>query len=202
MHPDLAAGYAWYTAVHAVSTPPALCVTRDQFQARLESMYQSLRRNGASEEGTALLTAILGELGNNCFDHNLGQWQDLSGCWFAYRAAGDAVLQALVADRGQGIRASLQRVDASLTTDQVALEAAFQRWISGRAPERRGNGLKFVRQVVNGNPGRGLCCVSGDGIISLGGLAATLQTQVDAQHPQQTGRGTFTVVQWNTVDEN
>lgn len=202
MQSDLAAVYAWYAATIASEIPPALCVTRDQFQARLETMHRTVHKQGVGDETVALLTAILGELGNNCFDHNLGQWQDAPGCWFAYYTTGNAALQAVIADRGQGIRASLQRVDASLTTDQAALDAAFQRRISGRAPEQRGNGLKFVRQVVNDNPGRGLCCVSGNGIITFGGLAAALMTQIEGQQQQQTGRGVFTVVRWETVDEN
>ncbi len=39
----------------------------------------------------------------------------------------------------------------SLKTDSEALEVAFTQYISARAPEDRGNGLKFVKDIVVAN---------------------------------------------------
>ncbi len=54
----------------------------------------------------------------------------------------------VLADRGNGLRATLQRVKPMIRTDAQALYTAFHEVISGRAPEERGNGLKFVRNKV------------------------------------------------------
>jgi hypothetical protein len=137
-----------------------------------------------SEADSALLTAVAGEIGHNCFDHNLGQWRDEPGCWFDWGSiscANGTALWILVADRGQGIRASLERVDPSLGTDQQALDAAFSRILSGRSPEKRGNGLKFVKQIVNGNSRRGLLFLSGRGRMVLGTLGS--MAEKIAPHP-------------------
>ena len=53
-----------------------------------------------------------------------------------------------MADRGQGILATLKKVRPELRNHQDALTMAFTEMVSGRAPEYRGNGLKFVRDVV------------------------------------------------------
>lgn len=82
---------------------------------------------------------------NNSFDHNLGNWPDILGIFFAYNLRkGNIVL----ADRGQGILATLRKVKPELVNHQDALYTAFTEVISGRSPEYRGNGLKFVKNVV------------------------------------------------------
>ena len=57
----------------------------------------------------------------------------------------------VLADRGQGILSTLKRVKVDLTNHQDALRIAFTQVISGRAPEYRGNGLKFVKDVIIAN---------------------------------------------------
>jgi len=54
----------------------------------------------------------------------------------------------VLADRGLGIRATLLRVRPALQDDREALTVAFRERVSGRAPEQRGNGLKFVHDVA------------------------------------------------------
>lgn len=56
-----------------------------------------------------------------------------------------------MADRGQGVLQTLKRIRPNLIDDKKALEVAFTEIISGREPEERGNGLKFVRNVVTKN---------------------------------------------------
>ena len=57
-----------------------------------------------------------------------------------------------MADRGQGILTTLKRVRPELTQDDEALKVSFTETLSGRFPETRGNGLKFVRSVIADNP--------------------------------------------------
>jgi len=137
------------------------CPTSAVFQARLSRMERELER--AVPALFSLLSSITGEIGNNSFDHNLGNWPDVSGIFFAYDTGKH---QIILADRGQGILHTLQRVRPALTNDADALKVAFTEVITGRAPEHRGNGLKYVRQVVTKNPIR-LLFQTGDAVLNL-----------------------------------
>lgn len=121
------------------------CSDSIQFQARLIEFENKLKEIQNLKENYSLLTAIAGEIGNNSFDHNIGSWPDIRGIFFAYDISKG---QIALADRGQGILKTLRRVKTDLTDDQTALKVAFTENISGRAPESRGNGLKFVRKII------------------------------------------------------
>lgn len=124
------------------------CQTRDVFQARLEKL-QSVLKERVPFSSVSLLSAVAGEIGNNSFDHNLGNWPDIPGIFFSY----DMNLRSIfLADRGQGILATLRRVKPQLRNASEALTVAFTETISGRLPEARGNGLKFVRSVIIEHP--------------------------------------------------
>lgn len=125
------------------------CQTRDVFQARLEKLQSKLEREQLPLSITSLITAVAGEIGNNSFDHNLGNWPDVTGVFFSYSLRSRFVV---LADRGQGILTTLKRVKPELVNAQEALMAAFTETISGRQPEARGNGLKFVQRVIVDNP--------------------------------------------------
>jgi len=118
------------------------------FQARLSKLEKELGEIREIEEIYPLISAVTGEIGNNSFDHNLGNWPDIPGIFFAYDLIGKKII---LADRGQGILKTLKKVKPKLSTHQEALDVAFNEVISGRAPEYRGNGLKFVRNVVADN---------------------------------------------------
>lgn len=123
------------------------CPTRDVFQARIDRMVANLlREKNISEEDVYIVSAIAGEIGNNSFDHNLGKWPDVAGIFFGYDISGK--LEIILADRGQGILATLKKVKPELKNDSDALKTAFTERLSGRAPERRGNGLKFVKENI------------------------------------------------------
>lgn len=181
-------------------TPPDMnyhCATRDTFQARLDSFFRLLLKQNKNTNETSLLVAIVGEAGNNCFDHNLGQWSDVPGCWFGYDLQSTSISVA-VADRGQGILSSLKTVEPNLQDEQQAIELAFSKAVSGRFPERRGNGLKFVHRVINGNPKRGLFCQSGSGIMSLGGMANDVEKEMSIKIRKDAAKGTITFIGWGS----
>jgi len=163
--------YQWASMNQPPTDDKTVSPTRDVFRARLDHFYKQMRGNLWSETEGALMTAVVGEIGNNCFDHNLGQWRDAPGCWFEWGSLPDNSLGwVLIADRGQGVRSSLERVDPSIQSDQQAIDTAFSKILSGRSPEKRGNGLKFVKQIVNGDSRRGLLFLSGEGRMVLGKL--------------------------------
>lgn len=139
------------------------CPNSSVFQSRVIKMQTVLFETKGLEQIFSLLTAVVGEIGNNSFDHNLGNWPDISGVFFGYD---NNKRKIVLADRGQGILETLKRVKPGLSTPEDALLTAFTEVISGRAPEERGNGLKFVKKVVTENQ-MGLLFQTGDAKLDL-----------------------------------
>jgi hypothetical protein len=185
----------WYVSASGSFAPDAgqYCRTRDVFEGRLARLLVYAGSVGLPEDDAALLTAVAGEIGNNSFDHNLGHWRDEPGCYFAFAFAAPTLL-VWIADRGRGVLASLQNVAPDLTDHQQALAVAFERIVSGRHPERRGNGLKFVRSVINAHADRGLVSVSGRGTLAFGGLGPALRGAT--RWPAEQDYGMLTLVGW------
>ncbi|MFA4891715.1 MAG: helix-turn-helix domain-containing protein [Candidatus Gracilibacteria bacterium] len=153
----------------AVSQKPPLpqqenyCETSDVFNARLERMGRELGKIKGLEKTFPLIVAITGEIGNNSFNHNIGNWPDTPGIFFGYDLL---KRQITLADRGQGLLQTLKRVRPLLKNDEEALQTAFTEFISSRAPEDRGNGLKFVKNVIMEND-LSLLFLSGDAELHL-----------------------------------
>ena len=124
------------------------CQTSAVFQARLTKMQNLMIENPSAKYLFSLLVSVAGEIGNNSYDHNLGQWPDVPGIFFGYDLNKK---QVVLADRGLGVLATLKRVKPELMDHKQALKTAFTELISGRAPEERGNGLKYVREVIANN---------------------------------------------------
>lgn len=122
------------------------CLDSPTFQTRLNHLEIALQKIPELRHDFSFITSIVGEIGNNSFDHNLGSWPDIRGIFFAYDLN---KRQIVLADRGQGVLATLKRARPSLLSDSEALLTAFTEKISGRAPENRGNGLKYVKKVVS-----------------------------------------------------
>jgi hypothetical protein len=121
------------------------CPDSSVFQSRLYKLQAALERSGEGPSTYSLLLAIVGEIGDNSFGHNLGNWPDVSGIFFGYDLKRRTIV---LADRGQGVLKTLQRVQPDLADDQAALQTAFTVIISGRSPESRGNGLKYTRRII------------------------------------------------------
>jgi len=125
------------------------CKNSDIFQARVSKMEILVNQRGKDKKLSPLLTSIAGEIGNNSFDHNLGQWPDIPGIFFGYNLSKK---QIILADRGVGILKTLKEVKPRLKNHKEALLTAFTEIISGRKPEARGNGLKYVRRIISKYP--------------------------------------------------
>jgi hypothetical protein len=126
------------------------CPTRDVFEARNNKTPEKLIEKGMNEELSYFIYSILGELGNNSFDHNLANWPDIIGVFFAVEYDGKNG-QAIIDDRGLGVLNTLKKAAPDLKNDEEALELAFTKKISSRVLENRGNGLKFVKNNVIAN---------------------------------------------------
>jgi len=141
------------------------CSTSAIFQARLVKMEQLIMKKPGFEKLYSLVVLISGEIGDNSFAHNLGKWPDIPGIFFGYDIEKGIIV---LADRGLGILETLRRVRPDLTTHLKAVEVAFTEFLSGRAPEKRGNGLKLVREVVLAQP-IDLFFTSGDAEVRIQG---------------------------------
>lgn len=138
-HPLVQAAFTWA----ASKEQPALskddyCQTRDVLRTRVDWLRQYLLRKEFSVEQIPLLHALLAEIGNNAYDHNIGRWRDMPGVFFG-KDLSDTSLVFVIADRGQGILMTLKQVLPDLASDMDALHVAFLERITGRAPEHRGN---------------------------------------------------------------
>ena len=134
--------------------------TRDVFDNRLASYAHSTEN--------WLFSAVIGEIGANTFDHNFSFYSDSPrGVYCDFYSDDNYVY---ICDFGQGLTASLAHTIQSISDDLTAIEIAFTQHVSGRAPEMRGNGLKFVISSVMSNgwhlffqSGTATCNASGEG---------------------------------------
>lgn len=122
------------------------CPTKDVFApGRLSRFINDLQKANHIGIDPYILTSVVGEIGDNSYAHNLGNWPDIPGIFFAYDVHKKIIV---LADRGRGILETLRSVRPELQTHKDALTVAFTEIISGRFPERRGNGLKSVFQNI------------------------------------------------------
>lgn len=181
-------GWAWAASAQPPELPSEYyCERHDRFTSRLEKMGGLLLQSeGISEEMTSLLTSVAGEVGDNSFMHNVANWQDVPGIFFAYDIGKRFIV---LADRGQGVRATLSRVRPDLKTDAEALKVGFTEIVSGRAPEKRGNGLKVVRGIAESSP-IGLQFRSGLGVVQIPRQPGPTEIGTTAENV----RGTYAVI--------
>lgn len=142
------------------------CATSSIFNARLTKMEHALMQKPGFEKLYSLIVLVAGEIGDNSFAHNLGKWPDTPGIFFGYNMDERKIV---LADRGLGILETLRRVRPELENHITAVNVAFTEFISGRAPEKRGNGLKLVREVITDGP-FDLFYTSGDAEVRMKGL--------------------------------
>ena len=184
-----ALGLVWATS----SIPPELpseyyCERPDRFTSRVAKMGVELQGvQHFSLELASLLTLIAGEIGDNSFAHNIGNWPDIQGVFYAYDLKKRIIV---LADRGRGVKTTLRQVRPSLATDMEALDVAFTEVVSGRSPEKRGNGLKVVRNIVQSRE-IGLLFRSGIGIINVPVEKPNL---LHTDMADQNIRGTYSVI--------
>lgn len=184
--------FDWVSAEKNTELPGMLyCQDSSIFQARLAKLQEALIRASISNSILSLLVAITGEIGNNSFDHNLGNWPDTPGIFFGYDVNKREIV---LADRGQGILKTLQRVRSELKNYKEALSIAFTEVISGRSPEDRGNGLKFVRKIILSNP-ISLFFQSGDFQLGINGIAGE-KNDMEIKKSKQSIQGCFAIIKF------
>lgn len=190
--PDFSRALKWFQSNSTVGSTSEVCETRDVFTGRLSHLVP-FKKQGLSKEDLPLVISMSGEIGNNSFDHNLGQWRDVPGCWFEIQATLHR-LWILIADRGQGIYRTLSRVEPDIPNEQAAVEMAFSKHISGRAPEKRGNGLKYVTGIIMEKTKSGISCRSGAGLVHYGEWGKDCSNVLRSLSERNSG--TVTLIAW------
>ena len=183
-------GLAWVASAFPPELPSKYyCERSDRFTSRLAKMGTELQSVGhVSEDLASLLTQVVGEIGDNSFAHNIGNWPDVLGIFYGY----DLLKRIIVlADRGRGIKITLKRVRPNLETDMDALNVAFTEIVSGRNPEKRGNGLKVVRRVAELNK-ISLLFHSGIGVVNIPLSPGPMQIAMADNNI----RGTYAVIRY------
>ena len=74
------------------------CLTATVFQDRLMRAERELARMRGMRETYSLVIAAAGEIGNNSFDHNIGNWPDVPGI-FLLSMGSDVLSCWLIADK-------------------------------------------------------------------------------------------------------
>lgn len=144
------------------------CRYRDEFSARLGKFISIFKNFGLAENDARLITAIVGELGNNVFDHNLGNWPtDISGCFIAAQNyPNKKILEFTIGDTGMGFLGSLKARFPGLKTDIEALLWGLA-GNTGRINEKRGNGLKTIQSWTIDNFRGNIYIHSGNGLVKI-----------------------------------
>lgn len=147
---DLAAlGWRWVSDVVPYEPKGKFyCSNKGDWDRGLKRFVNDLQETGNLGIDASLLALIVGEIGDNSYAHNLGNWPDILGIFFAYDLNKREVI---LADRGRGVLETLKLVRPTLLSHKEALKVAFTEIVSGRFPERRGNGLKSVARSILGS---------------------------------------------------
>jgi len=174
----------------ASATDFSFSENRGQSVARLSGWKNFCERSGLKNPGLSQLIACIGEITNNSFDHNIGHWHDLPGCCVSWMTDGQYIRFG-VADRGRSIINSLKPVLPSGTSENSILPLAFEKVISGRSPEQRGNGLKFVSAQVSSSPKHSLICISAGYTYIIG--------KPDLLDLPKQNFGTLIIINWSLV---
>jgi len=113
----------WAFSQKPLRLPEALyCQDSFIFKGRLSKLEDFLSKDKSQENRFPLVTSVIGEIGNNSFDHNIGNWPDVPGIFFGWSLRKRKII---LIDRGLGILSTLKRVKPELKSDREALKIAF-----------------------------------------------------------------------------
>lgn len=142
------------------------CYFRDDFNARLPRFISMFKNFGLSIEESHRATSVVGELGNNVFDHNLGNWPtNSSGCIItAQNYPRFGRIEIAIGDPGVGFFGSLKAAFPEINTDLEAIKTGLD-GKTGRIGEKRGNGLRIIQDWTINNFSGYVAIHSGNGLV-------------------------------------
>ncbi|MEI8175083.1 MAG: hypothetical protein WCG28_03990 [bacterium] len=144
------------------------CRYVDEFSGRLGHFERMFKNFGLNDEDAKRALVIVGELGNNVFDHNIGSWPtNFNGSIIlAQNYPQMKRIEVVVADAGVGFLGSLKNAYPDLMGDIEAIKKGLEGY-SGRIGENRGNGLRLVQKWTIKNFHGILFIRSGAGLVQV-----------------------------------
>ncbi|MEK7147128.1 MAG: hypothetical protein AAB772_02630 [Patescibacteria group bacterium] len=150
------------------------CIFRDELDARLGKINRMFLHFGLGEIEGSMTTSLVGELGNNVFDHNDGQWPTSvrGAIILAQVNPRQRRIEVVVADPGIGFKGSLAALSAPVKNDDLEAIKLGLSGVTGRIGEPRGQGLRIVQNwtinnfagIVRIHSGSGLVIVDKNGL--------------------------------------
>lgn len=139
---------------------------QDEFNAKLGNFLRMFTSFGLDTSNVFRATALVGELGNNVFDHNSGNWPtDIGGCIIACQNYPKRKsIEIAVGDPGIGFKRSLKTAFPDLPDDIAAIRKGLAGF-TGRVGEDRGNGLKLIQKWTLNNFSGNVIIQSGEGLV-------------------------------------
>ncbi|MBU1130339.1 hypothetical protein KKE45_03405, partial [Patescibacteria group bacterium] len=119
---------------------------QSEFEAKLAYFIEMFKNFGLNQSDAYRATSLIGELGNNVFDHNLGNWPtNIRGCFITgQNYSKEKKIEITVGDPGIGFWGSLKNAFPELNNDVEAIIKGLG-GNTGRMGEKRGNGLKLIQ---------------------------------------------------------
>jgi hypothetical protein len=141
------------------------CIFRDELDGRLGKIKRMFAHLGLNEPETSMAASLVGELGNNVFDHNDGQWPGSvrGAIILAQSNPRQGKIEVVVCDPGIGFRRSLAG-HQPVASDADAIKLGLS-GVTGRIGEPRGQGLRIVQNWTINNFDGIVRIQSGDGLV-------------------------------------
>ncbi len=142
------------------------CRTRDEVDAILGKFLKIFLNFGLSSDDAHRATALVGELGNNAFDHNSFVWPtNITGCFIAAQNYPELKkIEVVVGDPGVGFLESLRAAFPKLENNIEAIKTGLEGH-TGRIGEPRGNGLLMIQSWTKEYFSGKVMIHSGDGLV-------------------------------------
>jgi anti-sigma regulatory factor (Ser/Thr protein kinase) len=104
------------------------CRYVDEFSARLGHFEKMFKNFGLNEEDSKRALVIVGELGNNVFDHNIGSWPtNFNGAIIIAQNYPEMKrIEVVVSDAGVGFLGSLKNAFPDLNQDIEAIQKGLE----------------------------------------------------------------------------
>lgn len=130
---------------------------KPEFYGRYESILAKLKHIGISDDTGMLIGSSLGEIVDNAFSHNIGQWSNDLGPLVILLMQNNIQKRELtisICDFGIGFLQTIKHNYPKITTEAEAINLALKANVTGRPNQKGGNGLLFLQKnVFNGFKG-------------------------------------------------
>lgn len=125
----------------------------EDFYLKASNIIHLFKSMGIEKEKAEYIVSLIGELVDNTFAHNAGNWphgEHIGGILMAQRYKKTKELEIALSDMGLGIRKTLTAnpAYASIRTDREAIIKALEKGVTSRPQGRGGNGFTYIQEAL------------------------------------------------------